>query len=73
MSNADRVFRLPSVIVSTVPEETLTFADGTTITRWSRSISDGHSPTLWLNNYVIRAPDGNCCSMPHSYHENETQ
>jgi hypothetical protein len=64
---------LPSLTVTEKPEETLTFADGTTVTRWSRSISGGHLPTLWLTNYLITAPDGNCHTTTHSYHENENR
>jgi hypothetical protein len=59
---------LPPVTVNQ-SEETLTFADGTTITRWSRTIRDGDSPPLWMDNYLITTPGGNHHITPHTYYE----
>lgn len=65
--------RLPSITVTREAEETVTFADGTTVTRWSRTITGGHTPTTRWNNYLITAPSGHYHTTIHDYHENETQ
>lgn len=59
---------IPNVTVTQQPEETLTFADGTTVTRKSVRVNDD-GVTLFMNNYLITSPGGNGISVPHLYSE----
>lgn len=49
---------LPEVTVTHAEPETLTFADGTTITKWSHSIRrvDGDTLPVWFDTYAITSP-----------------
>ncbi len=63
---------IPHVTVTDGPKETLTFADGTTVTRWYMSITrddiDDDIP-LWMENYLITSPTGQCHTTVHTYYE----